>query len=191
MAALYMEPLMALTATPHHFKVELSDVDRGVYEALDLRPARHPSETLRYLLTRTLAYCLAYEPGIAFSKGGLSSSDEPPLSVRDATGRLLVWVDVGAPSAERLHKAAKAAPRVLLFTHAELAALRREASSQHVHKLEAIEVYRFEPAFLQALEAHVERTTRLGLTRSEGVLYVSVGGEVFESAIERASLLGE
>ena len=111
---------MALTATIYHFQITLSDVDRGVYEALDLRVARHPSETMRYLVTRTLAYCLSYEEGIAFSKGGLSSAEEAPLSVRDATGVLRAWIDVGSPSAERLHKASKAAGRVALFTHVEL-----------------------------------------------------------------------
>ena len=77
---------MALTATVYHVQINLSDVDRGVYTALDLRLARHPSETMRYLLTRTLAYCFSYEEGIAFSKGGLSSTDEPPVSIRDRTG---------------------------------------------------------------------------------------------------------
>ena len=91
---------MALTATMHHFQITLSDVDRGVYESLDLRVARHPSETMRYLVTRTLAYCLSYEEGIAFSKGGLSSAEEAPISVRDRTGVLRAWIDVGAPSAE-------------------------------------------------------------------------------------------
>jgi YaeQ protein len=43
---------MALSATIHHFQVTLSDVDRAVYEALDFRVARHPSESARYLTTR-------------------------------------------------------------------------------------------------------------------------------------------
>src|SRR6478735_6272698 len=98
---------MALTATIYHFQITLSDVDRGVYEALDLRVARHPSETMRYLVTRTLAYCLSYEEGIAFSKGGLSSVEEAPVSIRDATGVLRAWIDVGSPSAERLDKNSK------------------------------------------------------------------------------------
>src|SRR5215204_193452 len=126
---------MALTATIHHYEVSVSDVDRGVYETLDLRIAQHPSESVRYLLTRMLAYCLSYEEGIAFSKGGLSSTDEPPVSVRDATGLLVAWIDVGTPSAERLHRASKAASRVAVFTHAELAQLRREAASRTIHKI--------------------------------------------------------
>src|SRR5580704_4100089 len=142
---------MALTATMHHFEVTLSDVDRGVYETLDLRVARHPSESGRYLTTRTLAYCLSYEEGIAFSKGGISSTEEPPIAVRDPTGILLAWIDIGAPSAERLHKASKAAQRVALFTHTDLGLLRREASSRAIHKVAAIEVWRLAPAFLDAL----------------------------------------
>ena len=73
---------MALSATVYHLQIELSDVDRGVYESLDLRLARHPSETMRYLLTRVIGYCLCYEPGIAFSKG-LSNTEEPAVWARD------------------------------------------------------------------------------------------------------------
>jgi uncharacterized protein YaeQ len=131
---------MALGATVHRFLVTLSDVDRGVYESLDVRVARHPSESGRYLLTRTLAYCLSYEEGIVFSKGGISSTDEPPIAIRDATGVLKTWMEIGSPSAERLHKASKAAPRVELYTHAELASLRREAATRPVHRLEEIVV---------------------------------------------------
>src|SRR5258708_36857424 len=101
---------MALSAAIHHFQLTLSDVDRNVYETLDLRVARHPSESARYLTTRTLAYCLSYDEGIAFSKGGLSSAEEPPIAVWDPTGILLAWIDVGFPSAERLHKATQHAP---------------------------------------------------------------------------------
>ncbi len=179
---------MALTATVYHLQVTLSDVDRGVYEALDLRVARHPSESMRYLLTRLLAYCLSYEEGIAFSKGGLSEADEPPLSIRDATGTSLAWIDVGAPSAERLHRASKASRRVSLFTHADLALLRREAQSRPIHKVEAIEVWRLEPSFLDALEARVGRNTKLEIVRTDGQLYVTVGGATIEGTLTRASL---
>src|SRR5258706_16167143 len=110
---------MALGATVYHLQIDLSDVDRNVYQTLDLRVARHPSESMRYMLTRVLAYCLSYEEGIAFSKGGLSSAADPPITVHDATGLLLAWIDIGAPSAERLHKASKAAPPVALFTAAD------------------------------------------------------------------------
>lgn len=182
---------MALTATMHHVEVALSDVDRGVYESLDLRVAQHPSESMRYMLTRTLAYCLSYEEGIAFSKGGLSSTDEPPISIKDPTGVFLAWIDVGAPSAERLHKASKAARRVAIFTHAEMNQLRKEAATKAIHKVEAIEVWRFETKFLDAIEAKMQRNTKLELTRNDGQLYVAVGGTTLEATLAPQSLVAE
>jgi uncharacterized protein YaeQ len=184
---------MALTATLYHWQINLSDVDRGVYEALDLRLARHPSESLRYLLTRTLAYALSYEDGIRFSKGGLSATEEPPVAVHDPTGRMLCWIDVGAPSAERLHKAAKLAPRVSLYTHSDLLALRREARSRPIHRLEELAVFRIEPGFLDQAEAAFERDGRrnaqMDLLRSEGRLYLTLDGQTLEGAISQGPLL--
>lgn len=186
--ALYIARV-ALKATVHHVEIALSDVDRGVYEALDLRVAQHPSETMRYLLTRLLAYSLSYEEGIAFSKGGLSSMDEPPISIRDGDGTLRAWIDIGTPSAERLHKAAKAAERVALYTSAPIVNVRREASARAIHRVEEIEVWRIDPAFLDAVTASVERRARLDLTRSDGHLYVSVDGTTLETKLERTSLV--
>src|SRR5262245_11314920 len=107
---------VAQTATIYTLSIDLSDIDRGVYETLELRVARHPSETAEYMLTRVLAYCLEYTEGIAFSKG-LSDPDEPAISIRDLTGALQAWIDVGAPEAARLYRASKASPRVAVYTH--------------------------------------------------------------------------
>jgi uncharacterized protein YaeQ len=179
---------VTLTATIHRFEVALSDVDRAVYETLDFRVARHPSESMRYLVTRTLAYCLAYEDGIAFSKGGISSTDEPPLAIHDPTGVLLVWIDIGSPSAERLHKASKAAKRVMLFTSSDLAQLRREAATRAIHRAETIDVWRFDPALLDDIAAKIDRTTTFELVRNDGRLYVTMGAARMEGEIVHARL---
>jgi uncharacterized protein YaeQ len=180
---------MALTATVHRLNVTLSDVDRGVYESLELRVARHPSESARYFWQRTLAYCLSYEEGIAFSKGGLSDSDEPPVSIHDPTGVRVAWIDVGAPSADRLHRASKAARRVALFSATELSLLQREAATRKIHDVENIEVWLLEPLFLDALEQKLEKSLALELVRSSGILYVTLpGGSVVESTITETRL---
>ena len=180
---------MALSATIHRFEIGLSDVDRGVYETLDLRVARHPSETPRYMLTRVIAYALSYEEGIAFSKGGLSTAEEPPISIHDPTGLLTAWIDVGTPSGDRLHKASKAAPRVSVFTSADLAMLRREVHGRTVHRLSEIAVHRLETSFLDAIEAHLERHTRFELVRTDGQLYATVAGGSIEGSLELCSLV--
>ncbi len=180
---------MALTATMHQMSLTLSDVDRGVYETLDLRVARHPSESVRYMFTRLLAYALSYEEGISFSKGGLSDTDLPPVSVTDPTGILLAWVDVGSPSADRIHKATKAARKVALYTFADLALLRKEMASRAVHKLESVETWRVEPALLDALEAKLDRKMAIEVVRTDGLLYVTFAGSTVESPLVQHSLL--
>jgi uncharacterized protein YaeQ len=163
---------MALSATVYHLQVDLSDVDRAVYETLDLRVARHPSETMRYLLTRVIAYCLCYEEGIAFTKG-LSAAEEPALWIKDMQGNLRAWIEIGTPSAERLHKASKASPRVVVFTHNDPDLLKRAARTKAIHKAESIEVFALDGAFLDALDATTDRNAKWTVVHSEGVLYVT------------------
>jgi uncharacterized protein YaeQ len=180
---------MALSATVYHFQIELSDVDRGVYESLDLRVARHPSESTPYLLTRVIAHALLFEEGIAFSKGGLSTTEEPALWVKDLQGNVRVWVEVGTPSAERLHKVSKACPRVVVFTQHDPRLLLREAQSRPIHKAEQIEVYALDSALLDRLGALTERNARWTLLRNDGVLYVTVGSETVSGAVTRHALV--
>ncbi len=178
---------MALTATMYHVRIELSDVDRGVYEALDLRLARHPSEAARYLFTRTIAYCLLYEEGLSFSRG-LAASEEPALWAKTPDGRIKLWVEVGAPSAERLHKASKAAERLVVFTHHDPAQLKRAVAGHAIHRAEAIEVYAVETALLDALDGATARDARWALVRTGGQVYVTVGAQTFGGEISAHQL---
>src|SRR5438477_13155454 len=102
---------MALSASIYNIEIDHADSDRGVYESLELRVARHPSESEEYFVTRILAYSLEYAEGIEFSHG-ISDPDEPTISVRDLTGALKAWIEIGNPDPARLHKASKASPRV-------------------------------------------------------------------------------
>jgi len=162
------------TVTVYNFEVQLSDVDRGVYETLVLRAARQPSETAEYLLTRVLAYCLEYREGLAFT-AGLAEPDEPAMAVRDLTGALLTWIDIGAPDAARLHKASKAAPRVVVYTHKDPAALLRQLAEAHIHRAEALEIYAVDRALLAALAERLERRMVLSLAVADRHLFVTLG----------------
>ncbi len=179
---------MAGGATLYHLQIELSDIDRGVYESLDLRIARHPSESMPYFLTRTLAYALLYEEGIAFSKGGLSTADEPPLTIRDLQGNLRVQVEIGTPSAERLHKASKASPRLVVFTQNDPRLLIREAGTREIHKSDQIEVYALEQKFLNRLGEITDRNATWTLMRNDGQIYVTVGNETVSGTVTRHAL---
>jgi len=175
---------VALGATIYHFTIRLSDVDRGVYETLELKVAKHPSESDEYLVTRVLAYCLEHAEGIAFSRG-LSSPDEPPIAVRDLTGVLKAWIEVGSPDAARLHKAGKAAPRVAVYTHKDPAQLLRSLDGERIHRVEALELYSLGRELVAALVARLERRTELDLSVTDRHLYATIGGETLAGEVER------
>jgi uncharacterized protein YaeQ len=181
---------VALTATIYNFEVQLADVDRGVYEALSFRVACQPSETAEYLMSRVLAYCLEYAEGISFSRG-IAEADVPALAVRDLTGALRVWIDVGAPDAARLHKASKAAPRVVVYTHREPRHVLQPLAGERIHRADELELYAIDRLLISALAARLERRMAFGLSINERELYVSIGADTITGAVVRHAIEGK
>ena len=173
---------MALTATIYNLKVDLADIDRGVYEKLDLRVARQPSETIEYMLVRVLAYCLEYGEGIMLTEG-VAAGDDPAVLLRDPTGKITAWIEVGMPSPERLHRGHKLAGRAAVYTHRDARKLVAELSSANLHRAADIPVYAFDRNFIEALAALLERRTELSLSVTERELYVEIEGKNLHTAI--------
>lgn len=182
-----MPPPMALTSTIYSVNVELSDVDRGVYETLDLRLAMHPSESPEYLATRLLAYCLEFAEGIEFT-AGLSNGDEPAILVRDLTGRVTAWIEVGMPDADRLHRASKLADRVAVYTHKELRNVLGQLQGRKIHRADQIPLFSFGRGFVEELAARMERRTRLSLSVTERHLYLDIDGRSLTTILEEHRL---
>jgi uncharacterized protein YaeQ len=170
------------------FEVELSDVDRGVYETLALRVPKHPSETEEYLVTRVLAYCLEYAEGISFSNG-IAEPEEPTLAVRDLTGAIRAWIDIGWPDAARMHKAGKAAARVVVYTHRDPEKLLRQWAGERIHRAEALELYSLDRTLLKEFVARLKRRMTFALSVTSGQLYVTIDDQVLEGAVERHALV--
>jgi uncharacterized protein YaeQ len=179
---------MALTSTIFTLAVELSDIDRGVYESFEMKVAQHPSEGPEYMAARVLAYCLEYTEGIAFSSGGVSSPDEPAIMVRDLTGRITTWIDIGMPDADRLHRASKSAERVAVYTHRDRRQLASQLEGKKIHRREAVEVYAFDRAFIAGFAARIERRTAIALSVTERHLYLDVAGVQLTSVVEKVPL---
>ena len=179
----FLSSAVALSATVHTFEIALNDADRGVYQGLEFRVARHPSETAEYLWTRVLAYCLEYVPGLAFSAGGLSDPDAPALAIRDLTGRLESWIEVGLPEPARLHRAAKAAPRVAVYSHRDLDGLLARLAAEPTHRADRIEFFALDPTLLAALSQLLTRRMRFDLAISGGEIYLSHGESTYSGGI--------
>ena len=174
---------MALTATVYNLETELADIDRGVYETFVVRMARQPSETADYMLTRYLAYCLEYVEGIELTEGVAAGGDEPAVVVRDLTGRLTAWIEVGMPGPERLHRGSKKADRVAVYTHRAIGQVLAQLSGQGIHRAAAIPVYEFGAGFIAEVAATIDRRAGVSVSVTERQLYLEVDGRTFNTAI--------
>jgi uncharacterized protein YaeQ len=176
---------MALPATMRRFDIALADSDRDVYEQLELRVAQHPSESERYLVARIIARCLEHGDGLEFSKGGVSDDSEPALVQRDLRGDLVAWIEVGAPAADRLHKATKASPRVVVYAWKSPEQLVAAIAERGVHRARDIELYALTGEWLDRVAATLDRTNRWELAVAGGALYLTIGGRLFEGSVTR------
>lgn len=176
---------MGNRATLYRFRIELSDIDRGVYESLDFRAALHPSETSRYLITRALAFALNFQEGIEFAPGGISDTEEPAIRVKSLDGRTLEWIEIGSPSGKKLHKATKSSPLVKVYAHKDPSLLGLELASGEIHRGLEVELYSFPNLFLNEMEAILQKENKWNLMRTDGSITVTSNEQTAQGELRR------
>jgi uncharacterized protein YaeQ len=178
---------VAPKSTIYHFSVDLSDMDRGVYQTFKLPVALHPSESLEYMVMRVLAFALEFNEGIQFS-AGLGATDDPPLAVTALDGGYRAWIEIGAPNPERVHRAAKVAQRVAIYCHRSANIAYQQLSQESIYRAAEIPFYSFEESFISELTPLLGRRNELVLSRSEETVYVQLNGHDSVSALTERRL---
>jgi uncharacterized protein YaeQ len=173
---------MAQPSTIYRVNIQLSDIDRGLYESLQITVARHPSETEERLLARILAFALYYEPELTFTKG-VGAGDEPDLWLKGPDGRVCHWVEVGLPEAERLIKASRHSERVTLCAFGSSLPIWEKQQLPKLAGISNLTVICLEQVFLKSLSERLQRSISWSLTVTEGALYLTIDGETLESAV--------
>lgn len=173
-----------MSAPIHRFEINLADTDRSHYAELELRLARHPSETERYLITRALAFCILHEEGLELT-AGICLGDEPALELRDSTGRRTHWIDVGRPTAAHLQRGLRDCHRVTLVTAHDPSDILRVLEAADVRLMDRLEIVGLNAALVDELADGLERRNTWSLTISGDWLYVESGTSVVECALDR------
>ena len=174
---------MALPSTIYRASIQLADIERGVYETLQATVARHPSETGERLVARLLAYALFHEEGLLFTKG-VGAGDEPDLWAKGPDGRVLLWVEVGLPEAERLIKASRHAARVALLACGNALPNWERQQLSKLAGVSNLSITILDQGFIGRLVALLERTITWDITITEGTMYLQIAGESLETAIQ-------
>lgn len=178
---------MALPATLRRFTISLSDSDREVYEQLDWRVPQHPSESERHLIARVIARCLEHAEGVEFSKGGVSDDEEPAIVQKNLRGEWQAWIEVGSPAPDRLHKASKLAPRVVVYAFKNVEALAAAIIERKIHRADDLVLRELPAALLDGAAATLDRNNTWDLSVTGGTLYLTIGEALFEGSVGAVS----
>ena len=166
---------MALKATIFKAELQLSDMDRHHYQTYPLTLARHPSETDERMMIRLLAFALNADEQLSFTKG-ISTDDEPDLWLKNLSGEIELWIELGQPDEKRLRKACGRAKQVIVYPYAERsAALWWQQSQQTFKRFENLSVKRISVSGNHALSDLAQRNMSLTCTIQEGQLWLSDG----------------
>jgi uncharacterized protein YaeQ len=163
---------MALKATIYKADLQIADMDRNYYDEHGLTVARHPSETDERLMVRMLMYALYAQEGIAFTKG-LFDADEPEIWVKDLTGQIRLWIDIGQPDEARLRKASGRADQVVAVCYSTSGELWWRQLENKLARLKNLAVLQLPVTTSRALAALVTRTMQLQCMVQDGEVWMS------------------
>ena len=162
---------MAQPSTTYKFELNLTDLDRSVYESVKQTIARHPSETEERMTVRLLAYALWYNEQLAFGRG-LSDVDEPALWEKSLDDRVLHWIEVGQPDAERITWCSRRTEKFSLVAYGNLRVWQTKVLDT-VRSLKNINVVGIEQEALADLARDLPRSISWSVMISDGELFVT------------------
>lgn len=159
------------------FHIEVSDITRSLYQTVEFRTALHPSESMPYFLTRILAFVLNFEEDLVFAPSGLHDPDAAAINIPDPSGGFKTLIEIGSPSARKLHKATKTAKTIKVYTYKSPLNLIEEIRTEKVHRGQEIEIYSLAPSFLTELEPFLKNNNKWAILYNDGTISIQIGDD--------------
>ena len=179
---------MAIKSTIFKIKLGIADMDRPYYGEHLLTLARHPSETDERLMVRLLAFALFADERLEFGRG-ISADDEPALWLRDYSGDVRLWIEVGLPDERLVRKACGRADAVVIFAYGGRQVDAWWAKDGSVMaRLDKLRVLALDSDQSKALAALAERGMEIQCTIQDSHIWFTDGPNTV--AIEPRKLLG-
>ena len=162
---------MATKPTIYRFQIALSDMNRDVYDTLQLTVAQHPSETEERMLVRVLAYCLNAQEGLKFTNG-LSSPEEADVWAHTLHDSIKLWIEVGEPIVDRVKKATRQSPETKVYSFNSKAGVWWTQNKDELVKYKA-SIYKFNWPEVQQFAKLLERTMDMSMSVSGETVYIN------------------
>jgi uncharacterized protein YaeQ len=164
---------MALGATIYKVELHVADTDRHYYGSHALTIARHPSETIERMVVRLIAFSIHAHEELAFTKG-ISGTDEPDIWLKDLTGSIDLWVEVGQPTETRILKACGRAEKVAVYCYnGHASKLWWDSASKKLERVRNLKVVSLPVDAIREVATLVQRSMVLHVNIQEHELSIS------------------
>jgi uncharacterized protein YaeQ len=179
---------MAIKATIYKAELSIADMDRNYYQEHTLTIARHPSETDERVMIRVLAFALHADPQLAFGKD-LFDVEEPALWLKDLTGAIELWIEVGQPEERRLLKAVGRSDHVVAYSYSATSHIWFKGLASKLERTKKLTIINIAAESSVQLEQMAQRNMQLQCTIQDGQVWLTDGTTTVQ--VERETLLAE
>jgi uncharacterized protein YaeQ len=166
---------MAIKATIFKATLHIADMERHYYQDHALTLARHPSETDERLMVRLLAFALHAHDYLEFGQG-MTDDDEADLWLKDLTGAIELWIDVGLPDEKLIRKACGRSSQVIVYTYGgRIADMWFAQNAAQFERQQNLTVINLPQENTRELAKLAQRTMDLQCTIQDGQVWISDG----------------
>jgi uncharacterized protein YaeQ len=169
---------MALGATIYKVELHVADNDRHYYASHALTIARHPSETAERMMVRLIAFSMHADENLAFTKG-LSEADEPDIWLKDLTGAVELWVEVGQPTDTRILRSCGLAEQVVVYCYnGHASKIWWDSVSKKLERAKNLKIICLPIENIRSLSTQVERSMTMHVNIQENELFLTIGDKL-------------
>ena len=177
---------MAIKATIFKANLQIADMERHYYQDHVLTLARHPSETDERMMVRLLAFALHAHEFLEFGQG-MTADDDADLWIKDLTGAIELWIDVGIPDEKLIRKACGRANQMIVYTYGgRVADMWFAQNSAQFERQKNLTIINLPVESTRALAKLAQRNMQLQCTVQDGQVWLSDGKE--SVLVERITL---
>jgi uncharacterized protein YaeQ len=139
-------------------------------------------------MVRLLAFALHAHEYLEFGQG-MTADDEADLWLKDLTGAIELWIDVGLPDEKLIRKACGRAGQVVVYSYGgRVADMWFAQNSAQFERQKNLTIINLPVASTQALAKLAQRTMDLQCTIQDGQVWLSDGAASVQ--VERTLLKG-
>lgn len=163
---------MALSSTIFKAQLDLSDLNRNIYGSYKLTLARHPSENDQRMMLRLLAFALYADEQLAFTKG-ISTTEEPDLWVKNYSGEIELWIDLGLPDEKRIRQAHSNSKNVIIFAYGDRSITTwRQQMDASIRRFPALKIFHVSDEDLKQLSTLADKNMQLHCSIQDDEVFI-------------------